>query len=87
MHSNILLNTFKPRFFDDLVPLSTKLLSSHFAFFYTNLKPIDDNLRDTIDSFSTINLTESDMIGHMISIRKIIDDYQTRLMLYGVNSN
>ena len=86
VHSSILFNTFKPRFFADIVPMSTQLLSSHFGFFYTNLKPIDDNLQSSIDSFSTINLTDSSMIGHMISIKKIIDDYQTRLMLYKANS-
>ncbi len=66
--------------------MSTKLLSNHFQFFYSNLKPIDDDLQVTIDSFSEINLPGSDMIGHMNNIRKIIDTYKLRLNLYIANS-
>lgn len=86
VHSDLLINVYKPQFFIDLPIVSTKLLSNHFQFFYSNLKPIDDDLQSTIDSFSEINLQGSDMIGHMNEIRKIIDTYRLRLNLYIANS-
>jgi len=81
-----LLGTYKPTFFADIPLMSTTLPGKHFEFFYTNLKPIDDNLASTITSYQAINLQGSAMIGHMNNIQKIIDIYQLRQILYTVNS-
>ena len=45
IHGEVLLTNYKARYFGDLVDLSTKLSALHFTFFYTSLKPIDDNLQ------------------------------------------
>lgn len=55
-HLNDLINIFKSQYFRDLVSMSRSLISNHFEFFYQNLKPIDDNLQDTINSYSKIYL-------------------------------
>ena len=86
VHRTILFNNYKPRYFSDLPLMSLQLNSNHFEFFYTNLKPIDDDLLKTIEQFKAINLKGSAMIGHMKSINKILDNYQLRSMLYRVNS-
>lgn len=85
-HLDWLKNTYKARFFQDIPDLSLFLPNKHFEFFYTNLKPIDDDLQGIIASFSAINLPGSDMIGHMNNIRKITDIYRLRSMLYIANS-
>jgi len=44
VHSDILYKIYKSRYFDDLPLVSSKLNTNHFEFFYTNLKPIDDDI-------------------------------------------
>lgn len=44
IHLDWLMNIYKPRYFSDILDLSKTLPDAHFQFFYTNLKPIDDDL-------------------------------------------
>ena len=48
VHSFLLSNKYKQMYFADIVVLSKTLVSNHFEFFYSNLKPIDDDLVATI---------------------------------------
>ena len=86
VHLTELVNRFKPQIFQDIPTLSKTLSLSHFMFFYTNLAPIDDNLSATIAGYEGIKLAGTEFIGHMNNIRKIIDGYKLRQVLYQVNS-
>jgi hypothetical protein len=85
-HLPNLQGNLKVKYFSDLPKLSKTLLSVHFEFFYQNLKPIDDNLQETIDNYNKIKLEGSDMIGHMKVITQIKYMYQLRQLLYAYNA-
>lgn len=55
-HLNELTDVYKIKYFTDLPVLSKQLISNHFEFFYQNLKPIDDNLQNTIIAYNAIKL-------------------------------
>lgn len=48
VHSFLLSTVYKNKYFSDIETLSKSLVSNHFEFFYSNLKPIDDDLVSTI---------------------------------------
>ena len=81
VHSAWLI-TYKPRIFKDLPGLSKTLTFDHFAFFYTNLAPNDDNLAENIAYYQAVNLPGDDMIGHRVNIQKIINNYMLKQFLY-----
>ena len=56
VHLNALQTIYKAKYFNDLLDMSRQLIGNHFEFFYQNLKPIDDNLQETIDLYKTIYL-------------------------------
>lgn len=56
LHLDELTTVYKNKYFTDLPLLSKQLISNHFEFFYQNLKPIDDNLQDTIVAYNSIKL-------------------------------
>ena len=85
VHLQLLQDKYKDLFFDDLLKVSKTLPRKHFEFFYTSVKPIDDEIQDTIDRFSKINLPGSEMVGNMIQIRRIIEVYKVRLDLSLLN--
>lgn len=86
IHLDLLTTKYYPQFFSD-IPLASKTLpNKHFEFFYSNLKPIDDNLAGAIDSFAAISLSDSNMLGHRNNIRKIVDTYKLRQVLYDFNN-
>ena len=76
------LTTFKPRIFTDMQAISTKLTFDHFAFFYNNLAPTDDNLDENIIYYQAVSLPGDDMIGHRTNIEKIINNYKLKKTLY-----
>lgn len=78
VHLAELVSTFKMRIFQDIPALSKTLSLSQFQFFYTSLAPIDDDLTGTIALYESVDLPESDLIGHMNNIQKIIDGYKLR---------
>lgn len=86
LHLDELTTVYKSKYFNDLPILSKQLLSNHFEFFYQNLKPIDDNLEDTINGYNSIKLEGDDMIGHMKVLTQIRYMYQLRLKLYTFNA-
>jgi hypothetical protein len=51
VHLTLLVSQYYPRFFMDIPIVSQILPGKHFEFFYTNLKPIDDDFETTIASF------------------------------------
>lgn len=65
--------------------LSGYLNSNHFESFYQNLKPIDDDLVDTIARYGDIKLEGGNMIGHMKVLTQIKYNYELRLKLYEYN--
>jgi len=87
IHQDILLNDFKQRIFQDIPALSQTLSEEHFAFFYTYLEPIDDDLATTISLYSGIKLVGSDMVGNLNNIKKIVYDLQLRQKLYKINTS
>lgn len=44
VHLELLTNTYKDEYFQNIPELSKTLPSVHFEFFYQNLKPIDEDL-------------------------------------------
>jgi len=85
VHLDLLKNTYKSRYFTDLPLMSKSLVSNHFEFFYQNLKPIDDDLTETIANYEKIKLQGGSMIGHMKLITQIKYGYQLRQKLYEFN--
>lgn len=85
VHLTELTNIYKEKLVSDIPVVSKTLSLNHFRFFYTNLAPIDDDLEQTIALYESINLPGSDMLGHINNIKKIIDDYKLRKMLYTAN--
>ena len=59
VHAFLLYTKYKDLYFSDIVKLSKTLLSNHFEFFYSNLKPIDDDLTATIAEYEKLNLEGS----------------------------
>ena len=86
VHAAILFNNFKKRIFADIPALSKKLSYEHFQFFYTYLQPIDDELEATIDYYNQIKLVGSEMLGHINSIKQIVNELEVRKNLYLVNN-
>jgi hypothetical protein len=85
VHLAELTNVYKARLVADMPTASKTLSLNHFRFFYTNLAPIDDELDQTISLYESINLPGSEMLGHMNNIKKIVDDFKLRRMLYLAN--
>jgi hypothetical protein len=85
-HLHPLKSTYKARYFADLPVLSRSLVSKHFEFFYQNLKPIDDELEDTVASYAKVSLQGSDMIGHNKVLMQIKYNYKLRINLYAYNT-
>jgi hypothetical protein len=50
------------------------------------LKPIDDELEDTVASYAKVKLQGSDMIGHNKVLTQIKYNYQLRIQLYAYNT-
>ena len=81
----ILVDTYKAKIFQDMPGLSKTLSAEHFKFFYTALAPIDDDLQTTINYYEGVNLKGEEMLGHMNEIKKIVDGYKLRQLLYAFN--
>lgn len=86
IHQDILLNTFKTKIFEDIPLLSKQLSAEHFAFFYTRLQPIDDDLQTTIKLYKGIKLEGTGMLGDINNIKMIIENLELRQKLYVINT-
>lgn len=78
------LVSYKPRIFEDIPKLSTKLTFDHFAFFYTALAPIDEKFDENINYYKSVNLPGDENIGHRTNIQKIINNYELNQKLQGL---
>jgi aminopeptidase N len=85
VHLPWLVTIYKPKIFEAIPALSLTLTSEHFQFFYTNLAPIDDDLATNINYYQAVSLPGSNMIGHVNNIKKIVDGYKLRQVLYAFN--
>ena len=76
----------KEKFFKDIEKLSRIVGGDHFSIFYDVLKPIDDNLEETIKLYRGIKLgSDGKFDGDRRGIQKIIDTYERRANNYIFN--
>lgn len=61
---------------------STILEGDHFEFFISKLRPIDDNLDESINAYKKIKLEGEKHAKNVIDIKKIIDDLEKRKKAY-----
>ena len=93
VHHEWLSTEYCEKYFKDILELSTILDFSQFKFFYSRLKPLDDNLQSQLDSYRDVikQLEESkdesgEMKVHAKELLKLVDDLEKKKANYAFNS-
>lgn len=85
VHLTWLRDTYKSKYFEDILTLSTILSAEHFKAFYNYLSPIDSDYDGNVLLFNGVELKGVQMLGHLHNIRKMVEGIKLKQKLLAYN--